>query len=311
MDDQNSTGAGAPCHCRTCGAGFCWERAPGQRGRPPLYCSADCRKGNKIQAEAQGTCGVCGLGYTRSAGRLGIYCSKACQSRRKRVRAPREPELVSLPCCGCGETKNRKTWHRDDGDTGDSLRYCCMRCYHGARAKVAGERAALVRIGANWSRCHREDAANKRSLIASEVAALRRIAAYVERPAMYSVACACCGAEHQARRTKGNHRRVCAPCTEGRKRAAKRVANARRKARQRGAHSERIDPIKVFEAEGWICYLCGVLTSKAKRGTFDPLAPELEHVIPLSKGGGHVRGNVRCACRRCNGLKSDALPVAA
>jgi 5-methylcytosine-specific restriction endonuclease McrA len=147
--------------------------------------------------------------------------------------------------------------------------------------------------------------------VAAEVAALRRIAAYVERPAIYAVACPCCGVEHQAKRTKGNHRRLCPQCKQRNEMAAKRVARATRKARMRGAGIERIDPLAVFEAEGWMCYLCGVLTDKNKRGTYDPLAPELEHVIPLSKGGTHTRDNVRCACRRCNGLKADAMPVAA
>jgi 5-methylcytosine-specific restriction endonuclease McrA len=50
------------------------------------------------------------------------------------------------------------------------------------------------------------------------------------------------------------------------------------------------------------CYLCDVKC--------DPNAPprsrykaEMEHVIPLSKGGTHTLDNLRCACYSCNAFK--------
>jgi 5-methylcytosine-specific restriction endonuclease McrA len=36
--------------------------------------------------------------------------------------------------------------------------------------------------------------------------------------------------------------------------------------------------------------------------------PELEHVIPLSKGGTHTKDNVRCSCRACNLNKGANMP---
>lgn len=70
---------------------------------------------------------------------------------------------------------------------------------------------------------------------------------------------------------------------------------------------EVVDPIKVFERDGWRCYLCGYVTLKDERGTNHPFAPELEHIVPLSKGGHHTYANTACACRRCNGAKGDAV----
>jgi 5-methylcytosine-specific restriction endonuclease McrA len=61
-----------------------------------------------------------------------------------------------------------------------------------------------------------------------------------------------------------------------------------------------IDPIAVFDRDGWRCYICGVATPKDLRGSFDDMAPELEHKIALANGGLHILSNVACACRRCN-----------
>ena len=43
-----------------------------------------------------------------------------------------------------------------------------------------------------------------------------------------------------------------------------------------------------------------------------PLAPDtatLDHVLPVSRGGGHAPGNLVIACAACNQLKGDALPL--
>lgn len=80
-----------------------------------------------------------------------------------------------------------------------------------------------------------------------------------------------------------------------------------RKARQRGATVERVDAIRVFERDGWRCHLCGRRTPKGARGTYRPNAPELDHIVPLSKGGTHSYVNTACACRECNLRKSDRV----
>lgn len=88
--------------------------------------------------------------------------------------------------------------------------------------------------------------------------------------------------------------------------AVVRAAKAVRRARERGVNSERFDPIAVLARDRWRCQLCGVKTPQAKRGSIDDNAPELDHIVPLSKGGGHTQANTQCLCRRCNGVKSDA-----
>lgn len=43
-------------------------------------------------------------------------------------------------------------------------------------------------------------------------------------------------------------------------------------------------------------------------GTYKVNAPELDHIIPIAKGGAHVWSNLQCACRECNAAKSDKAP---
>lgn len=85
-----------------------------------------------------------------------------------------------------------------------------------------------------------------------------------------------------------------------------------RRARDQRRSSERrvlvgrgdlIDPDHVFARDGWRCHLCGQRTPKGLRGTNLPNSPELDHVVPLSCGGAHTWGNVRCACKKCNASK--------
>ncbi|WP_238346266.1 HNH endonuclease [Luteimonas saliphila] len=69
--------------------------------------------------------------------------------------------------------------------------------------------------------------------------------------------------------------------------------------------ADSIDPLLVFERDKWACHLCGRKTPARLRGSCDPRAPEIDHVLPLAAGGTHTWGNVKCACRECNGRKSD------
>lgn len=92
------------------------------------------------------------------------------------------------------------------------------------------------------------------------------------------------------------------------KRVGKRIAKAKRRARKRtNGRCENIDPIQVFRDANYVCQICGVQTDKTKRGLIHDLAPELDHIVPLSKGGEHTHDNVQCACKRCNANKSNLL----
>lgn len=79
----------------------------------------------------------------------------------------------------------------------------------------------------------------------------------------------------------------------------------RKRARAHGVAYQYVNPIKVLRRDNWTCQLCGRKTPQALRGTYDDRAPELDHIMPISKGGAHSYANVQCACRACNMAKGD------
>lgn len=81
-----------------------------------------------------------------------------------------------------------------------------------------------------------------------------------------------------------------------------------RRSRIRGSDQlESFDPFEIFNRDNWHCKLCGIQTPRGKRGSFGDDAPELDHIVPLSKGGAHTRENTQCLCRKCNQIKSDKV----
>lgn len=100
---------------------------------------------------------------------------------------------------------------------------------------------------------------------------------------------------------------LCNTCYDKHQKTFRRIQRVRRKAFERNVKSENVNPIKVFERDNWTCKLCGIKTPKSKRGLNELNSPELDHIIPISKGGPHVYTNVQCLCRSCNMKKSDKL----
>jgi len=89
------------------------------------------------------------------------------------------------------------------------------------------------------------------------------------------------------------------------------VANARksrvrRRARERSVAFEPFTLDDVILRDGPDCYICGITTLvSAPPQAFNKA--ELEHVIPISRGGSHTPDNLRCACSRCNRIKGSTL----
>lgn len=85
--------------------------------------------------------------------------------------------------------------------------------------------------------------------------------------------------------------------------------NNRRRALKLGRIAEVVDVLAIFERSGWICSLCDRAVDRTL-SALDPMAPTLEHVIPLSRGGDHVEANCALAHRLCNARKGNRLLAA-
>lgn len=110
-------------------------------------------------------------------------------------------------------------------------------------------------------------------------------------------------------RINGERFRLCPDCFDRKKavhrKKGRKAHNHRRRARKLGVASEIFDPLVVLDRDKWKCQGCGCDTPKDLRGTSEDNAPELDHIIPLSRGGEHTVVNTQCLCRVCNLFKSD------
>jgi 5-methylcytosine-specific restriction endonuclease McrA len=78
----------------------------------------------------------------------------------------------------------------------------------------------------------------------------------------------------------------------------------RRRAAKRNAKVEKVNAIDIFNRDNWTCQLCGEPVQRdAKVPHF--LAPTLDHIVPLAKGGSHTKENLQLAHFICNSRKSD------
>ncbi|MFE2563041.1 HNH endonuclease [Streptomyces mirabilis] len=87
-------------------------------------------------------------------------------------------------------------------------------------------------------------------------------------------------------------------------RCAFRARNARRRARERNAVVERYSRIAIFERDGWRCHICRRSVQRNGRVP-DPLAPTIDHLIPLVDGGADTAANVATAHFLCNSTKGE------
>lgn len=241
------------------------------------------------------SCVTCGAHIPRRINKDGShskltpkYCSSSCKPAR----------VVELWCLYCGQHTIRHT------SGGDDKKYCTRSCYERKRAHIKLEVLSLCRIAEAWYVA--APVVREPDIVSIEVAGIRRLGRLTKKCKTVRPCRGGCG-----NRLPGiaEYSRTCADCSNRLRleseayRATRRRHRAARRAIERGLDAERIDPIEVLEADGWRCYICGIDTPRELRGTYEPNAPEVEHVIPLAAGGKHVRSNLRCACRSCNGIK--------
>lgn len=93
-----------------------------------------------------------------------------------------------------------------------------------------------------------------------------------------------------------------------------RSANEREARRRRERARERIVGttgefhwLVIGQRDGWICGICRQQVDQGLRVP-DLLAPTVDHVVPVSRGGIHRLDNVQLAHFICNAEKGDALP---
>lgn len=300
------SGVGGAC-CAACGTALPPRDGV---GRPRRWCSKACKERNHRRltprtprprkVRAPSSCERCGaVVLAPRRGAVTRWCSPQCARGTVVPQAQRRvPSATCAHCATVFQPKGR-----------DRMTYCSRACSFAAKAaapKFCKVEFPTCRV------CARPFAARHGALLCSDkcrkadAAALERAA--VRREPRPPQACLCCGREFVAEIGRGKATTVCShKCRRRldgqRERAAGRRGTHRSRARRAGVAYEPFPAREVLARDGWWCQLCGVKTPARLRGTTDPRAPELDHIIPIAAGGAHTRLNTQCACRACNSAK--------
>jgi 5-methylcytosine-specific restriction endonuclease McrA len=89
--------------------------------------------------------------------------------------------------------------------------------------------------------------------------------------------------------------------------AERRIAERNRQLAIKTTIAEKFTAEEIFKRDGWRCHICRKSVRREPRFNWDPLSASLDHIVPLSKGGAHIRENVACAHLKCNQAKRASM----
>lgn len=241
-------------------------------------------------AERMFACATCGAQCVHhgARGRLPRVCApcnaatrKPRASGRQKVKRCPSAGMVTFNCSHCGKLSER--YYRGSGVVPT---LCGVACKKAAHAKRHGRYTGRQRAG-----------------IADTLRVRVQVHMVGTSPIQGPPEPRRCGCGEYIRRKWYD---FCSVCSDARAKANKGAARKAGKLRRRGARVEPVNLRAVLERDGWRCRLCGRKTPERLRGTFDPRAPEVDHIIPIAAGGEHAYRNTQCACRACNIAKGAA-----
>lgn len=261
------------------------------------FCSGQCKSDHSIALSPP--CIICGQ---KTGHKSQKYCSRECVNEHRRITTKHRT------CEYCGKDYVKRCHNPDEGN-----RFCSRKCASHSRAVAAdgAVRSSVTPVKfLQCAECGKTfNSRNARKYCCdgcSYSAQLRQLRERKKAESTKSLNCTCveCGAGFVAFHGDKRTRFCSGECG---KKHHKRIARKKERARNRGVYRESVDPIEVFNRDSWRCQICKRKTLKSKRGTIHLRAPELDHIIPLSRGGSHSWDNVQCACRECNGAKSARI----
>lgn len=304
MAEVNST-----CKCKTCGIEF---KAEQRAGRPAVNCPACKRqKAHSNLSAGVRNCVTCGKEFSAKANQK--HCSDVCRNGTKMTREQYRESVKAKPdsrCEFCGSEYKSYLGGKSIA-MGHKSRFCSRECMAKHREENAKPKFSNVFLlvcqvcqrsfySNNCLRRHCSDACR----IATNRKSARESNLRLSGVDKSARKCKCCGSVFKP--AYGVKKRdFCSSSCAKRFFSRLRCKTHRRRARSYGVKYEHVNPISVFDRDGWRCKLCGVKTPKELRGTIDQRAPELDHIVPLSKGGAHSYENTQCLCRKCNGAKGN------
>lgn len=227
---------------------------------------------NGVEYKSFSTCEQCGEKCSRRA----RHCRSCVAAGVKRTRPGRRVLL-----CLCG---NRRT---------NPTSKLCRTCYLAQATKTKKTRVVCQRCRKTFaSKTQRYNVCQACRRKAQDQKQLPNL----WKPQIIRGRCTHCGAGCEAF--------VCSSCKLKNKRIHSRIY----KNRSRGARtSGRYDKREIAIRDGWLCHICGGSVSPHLWGLIDPDAPNIDHIIPISRGGSDTAENVKLAHRLCNMRKFNKI----
>jgi len=283
------------------------------------FCSKECQLKSKSTLYKCERCGKIVAGLKSTPQR---FCSRKCvyewlselNTKKKEIRVckwcGKDFEMWPLGSKGkSGETKEGQYCSRD-------CRFAHMRDVHWF--DVNGE---IVRIGSRckvyFKKCKEcgKKFTTKLSLKlycsdeCKNTVTLKKIRAsyWGNKPPLEAFECEECGKLVTPKYGNRGKTKFCSTKCMNRYQKRIRGNTHRKRARHFGCEYKPVDPLRVFDRDGWRCQICGKKLRACNRGTNKDNAPELDHIIPLSQGGDHSYLNTQCSCRKCNIEKSNNI----
>lgn len=244
-------------------------------------CLACRRSGAAPSGKLGPACEHCGKPTSRSGRR---YCSRACANWRGGnpkcevcgVAFKRSYSAQRTCSRGCGVEVNARMQAARNGHLRKTWPSCritaafCARCGEAFVSKQSGKVACSKRC--------------------ADVLRLAAKRGWLERY------CEC------GQPTGSPHSKLCARCRAAASKGGWRERH--RAKRDKAMAGGKVDRLYVFQRDGWRCHLCGKLAVQDAKVP-DPLAPTIDHLVPLAAGGEHSHVNVATAHFVCNVRRSD------
>ena len=241
-------------------------------------------------------CAECDAIHTRRS----QYCSRNCADRernRQPHRRNRPPRGVSVvkPCVWCGHTFTSKASNKTAA--------CSLSCANSYRR-------AGVSCPIPWSLCRLCAApfVQHQGRAYCSPACSDLAAGWYRRGALRLVSCFSCGDTMEVPARQGRYQ--CESCRSASKRRERKTrGNTHRKRALRfGVGYEPINPDDIYRRDNWVCGICLKMIDSTLAYPHAKSA-SLDHVIPMSLGGDHMRNNVQASHLECNLAKGNAAVV--
>jgi hypothetical protein len=287
------------------------------------HCKVCQKRANRTGTfEKWSCCTRCGEQYQKRKARKGTLCAKCKTEKQKQDGYVRQLKT----CEACGNPFSRRVYpNRESGRA--CSRECGWKLLRMDKAagkqqtRIKRENAKASRLVGSLCPCCICDLhfvpdnsqVNTCSRGCKRELQLRKIIAihYGSYEAWLNKRCAdCSGLVEETgskRRYKGQY---CLSCASIRNQASKKAAKYKRRRLANGVTAKHPSKeilkgiAEMIRNAGHKCSLCGLMMTR----DCDPNSDrhiELDHKVPLSRGGTDTFDNIRAVCRKCNGLKSD------